>query len=46
LDLLKDVATQIQGKTLCALGDFSTMALLTAMERFPEDFEAKVKDEA
>ncbi len=45
LDLLKDVATQIQGKTLCALGDFSTMALLTAMERFPEDFDAKVKDE-
>jgi len=46
LGLYKDVATQIQGKTLCALGDFSTMALLTAMERFPEDFEAKVKDEA
>ena len=37
--LLKDVAYQIQGKTLCALGEFSTMAVVTSIERFPEDFK-------
>jgi len=40
--LLDSVAAQIYGKCLCALGDFSTMAVRTAIERFPEDFE-KVK---
>ncbi|MBT3337708.1 MAG: NADH-quinone oxidoreductase subunit NuoF [Anaerolineae bacterium] len=42
VELLKDVATQVQGKTLCALGEFSTMAVVSSIERFPEDFEAKV----
>jgi NADH-quinone oxidoreductase subunit F len=41
--LLKNVAGQILGKCLCALGDFSTMAVTTAIERFPEDFEVKVR---
>jgi len=36
--LLKSVANQVNGKCLCALGDFSTMAVTTALERFPEDF--------
>ena len=27
---------------LCALGDFSTMAVSSALERFPEDFAVKV----
>lgn len=36
--LLKDVATNIQGKCLCALGDFSAEAVITAIERFPQDF--------
>ena len=36
--LLKNVAAQVNGKCLCALGDFSTMAVTTALERFPEDF--------
>ncbi len=40
--LLKNVAGQILGKCLCPLGDFSTMAVSTALERFPEDFTAKV----
>ena len=43
LRLLTNVAAQIIGKNLCALGDFSTMAVSTAIERFPEDFEVKVK---
>ncbi len=38
LVLLKNVATQVNGKCLCALGDFSTMAVTSALERFPEDF--------
>jgi NADH-quinone oxidoreductase subunit F len=40
--LLTKVAAQINGKCLCALGDFSTMAVTTAIQRFPEDFEIKV----
>ena len=37
--LLNDVATNIKGKCLCALGDFSTEAVVTSIERFPEDFK-------
>ena len=37
--LLFDVAKQVQGTTLCALGEFSTMAVVTSIERFPEDFK-------
>ncbi|GAB4495473.1 MAG: NADH-quinone oxidoreductase subunit NuoF [Anaerolineales bacterium] len=42
LKLLDTVAHNIQGKCLCALGEFSTMAVTSALERFPEDFAAKV----
>ena len=38
--LLQDVANQIKGKCLCALGEFSIEAVLTGIERFPVDFEA------
>ena len=38
VDLLLNVAKQIQGKCLCALGDFSTMAVVTGIERFPKEF--------
>ncbi len=37
--LLHSVAKQIQNKCLCPLGEFSTMAVTTAIERFPSDFE-------
>ncbi len=36
--LLKSVASQIKGKCLCALGEFSIEAVLSGIERFPEDF--------
>ncbi len=36
--LLYSVARQIQGKCLCPLGEFATMAVTTAIERFPQDF--------
>jgi NADH-quinone oxidoreductase subunit F len=42
--LLENVARQMQGKCLCALGEFSTMAVVSSLERFPQDFELeKVK---
>ena len=34
-----NVAKQMQGKCLCALGEFSTMAVVTGIERFPQDFK-------
>jgi NADH-quinone oxidoreductase subunit F len=42
VDLLVNVAKQIQGKCLCALGEFSTMAVVTGIERFPQDFKNTV----
>ena len=39
VDLLVNVAKQMQGKCLCPLGEFSTMAVTTAIERFPADFK-------
>ena len=42
--VLDSVAAQMYGKCLCALGDFSTMAVRTAIERFPEDFAARVSN--
>ena len=43
VDLLLNVAKQIQGKCLCALGEFATMAVVTGIERFPQDFIRAVK---
>jgi NADH-quinone oxidoreductase subunit F len=43
VELLHSVADQVNGKCLCALGDFSTMAVTSAIERFPQDFQLKVK---
>jgi NADH-quinone oxidoreductase subunit F len=43
VQLLDNVARQIQNKCLCALGEFAIQAVMTGIERFPEDFEAKVK---
>jgi len=43
VDLLLNVAKQMQGKCLCALGEFATMAVVTGIERFPQDFKKVVK---
>jgi NADH-quinone oxidoreductase subunit F len=40
--LLNEVASQIKGKCLCALGEFSIEAVLSGIERFRSDFEARV----
>lgn len=39
VELLNDVANQMKGKCLCALGEFSVEAPLSAIERFRADFE-------
>ena len=43
IDLLKNVALQMQNKCLCALGEFSTTAVVTAVDRFRADFESQVR---
>lgn len=40
VELLHDVASQIKGKCLCALGEFSIEAVLSGIDRFPQDFQA------
>jgi len=44
VELLNSVAHQIQNKCLCALGEFSIQAVMTSIERFPQDFELEVKE--
>ncbi len=39
VELLHDVASQMKGKCFCALGEFSIEAVLSGIERFPQDFE-------
>jgi len=39
--LLYDVAAEIKGKCLCALGEFSIEAVMSGIDRFRSDFEAK-----
>jgi NADH-quinone oxidoreductase subunit F len=39
VELLYSVAKQMQNKCLCALGEFSTMAVVSGIEKFRSDFE-------
>jgi NADH-quinone oxidoreductase subunit F len=39
VELLHEVASQIRGKCLCALGEFSIEAVVSGIERFPADFD-------
>jgi len=41
VDLLLNVARQMQNKNLCPLGEFATMAVVTGIERFPQDFKVR-----
>jgi NADH:ubiquinone oxidoreductase subunit F (NADH-binding) len=43
LRVLKSIAGQIGGRTLCALGDFAVNPVLSTVRHFPEEYEAKVK---
>lgn len=42
VELLRDVASQMRGKCLCALGEFSIEAVLSGIERFYGDFETRL----
>jgi len=45
IDLLMNVANQITGKCLCALGEFSTMTVTTGIKQFRGDFESAVRQD-
>ena len=44
VELLNEVALQIKGKCLCALGEFAIEAVTSGIERFDSDFRARVSD--
>lgn len=43
IDLLNDVAHGIEGKCLCALGEFAIMPVIASIKHFRSDFEAQVE---
>ncbi len=44
LELLQDVASNIQGKTFCPLGDGAAMVTLAFVREFADEFEAHIKE--
>ncbi|MHB8933263.1 MAG: complex I 51 kDa subunit family protein, partial [Bellilinea sp.] len=42
VDLLSSVARQMQNKCLCALGEFSTQPVVTSIDKFRDDYMARV----
>jgi NADH-quinone oxidoreductase subunit F len=45
LDLLDNVAENIQGRTICALGDAAAMPVRAMIKHFRHEFAAMIKDE-
>jgi NADH-quinone oxidoreductase subunit F len=43
IELLKTVASQMQNKCFCALGEFSISAVLSGLQNFRADFDARVE---
>jgi len=43
VELLHDVAGQMRGKCLCALGEFAIEAVTSGIDRFPDDFKIAVQ---
>lgn len=43
IDLLEDVASNMQGKCLCALGEFATSPILSTIRHFPEEYRAHIR---
>lgn len=43
IDLLADVAANMQGVTICALGDFAANPILSTIKHFRSEYEAYVK---
>jgi NADH-quinone oxidoreductase subunit F len=44
IDLLEAVARGMQGKCLCALGEFAVMPVISGLHHFRADFEARVRN--
>ena len=44
VDLLQTVATQVQGKCLCPLGEFAVTPVLSGLAKFRADFDGHTKD--
>ena len=44
LELLLDVANNIEGNTICALGDAAAWPVQSMIKRFPEEFEKHVQE--
>jgi NADH-quinone oxidoreductase subunit F len=45
VDLINNIAANMQGTTLCALGDFAANPILATIKHFPEDFLGHVEGE-
>lgn len=43
VDLLESVARGIEGKCLCALGEFSIMPVVSGIEHFRREFDAHIE---
>jgi NADH-quinone oxidoreductase subunit F len=43
VDLLDSVAKGIAGKCLCALGEFSIMPVISGIELFRKEFDARIE---
>lgn len=44
IDLLWDIQSKIEGKTICALGDAAAWPVASAIRHFRSEFEAYIKD--
>lgn len=44
VDLIASVATQMQGRTLCPLGEFSTAPVLSSVKAFRDEFERHARE--
>jgi NADH-quinone oxidoreductase subunit F len=44
LELLRKVCDRIEGKSLCALGDFAVWPVASYMDKWPDEFVAHVEE--
>ncbi|MBI5082150.1 MAG: hypothetical protein HZB17_12750, partial [Chloroflexi bacterium] len=44
VDLLNNVASQVQGKCLCPLGEFAVTPMLSGLKIFRDDFDSHATD--
>ncbi len=45
IDRLDDIAAQMMGKCICALGEFAVNPVRATIEHFPEDYEAAISSD-